>query len=988
MNGFFSQSIQSRTELDLIANVKNQIIGAKNSEPIIGCIQDGVTGSYLLSLDDVKVSGEEAHWLLSRADGADLYKIDKKKTYTGKDVYSMIIPSGINSGVKKGDKYIFRVKDGKLVTGVLNKSKVGPSGNSLFHFAFDKKSKDETRMFIDDTQRTVLNYLMFRGFTVGFGDCMIDNKTAKELNEIVIKTVINSEYDITNMENQGSSINYDTYEQSLQAYLSVTGANTFKKVEDNLSDKNNFHIMSFGAKAKGKGVNIGQIMSCYGQQTLYGQRMPKTVNNRTMAHFPYNDDTAQARGFVGSSLFEGLNGTEYFFHSIAGREGQVAIALGTASTGYIQRKLIKAMEDLSVRYDGTIRNSNGTLVEYIYGNTGIDQLVQSRNKIRTILHSNKQVEDNLSMSSSELKKSKTDKKDNDKYMKTVFELRDLIRVSLMDSILDYKTMPDDYLLPVNLYRITQDYSDDRKVKYNLKFKYIMDKIDEILVDKKTDLYSKQADFQKKDEEHSKIIFRLALLEYLSPKKCLFEYNLNKEDFDNMVDDIKSAFLKAVVQPGEMVGVITAQSIGEPTTQLQLDSKHRAGEAKSKTNFTSGVPRIEEILSYSKNIKTPFTRLYLSDKFNEGSANRINNYLNKIKIVDLVNKAEIYYYNDTDSELDKMLKSDKVDNPFYLNNQRKNMEQFPWVFRLELERETLLDKDVVLLDIKTKIVMYYYELVQDLKSMKKDEKAIWENILGGAVLSNKDTSDVPTIHIRFGFTSFNYPMITKLLKILLNNVFIKGISGIDSSVLDTELMVKIDDKTGAVDTGNTKQNVIITNGINLEEIRQIKGIDQEHIYINDIHMVYKTFGIEAGRSILISELKTTYGDKFNYQHLVVLVDLMTYTGDIISIDRHGTNKMELDPLARASFERTMEHFINASIYNQKDKVRATSSRIMTGRVIPGGTGSFELLLDTDKMAKSEFLDDEYQGRTNFEGFADNDLFKDIMENDEVNIDFLT
>ena len=99
-------------------------------------------------------------------------------------------------------------------------------------------------------------------------------------------------------------------------------------------------------------------------------------------------------------------------------------------------------------------------------------------------------------------------------------------------------------------------------------------------------------------------------------------------------------------------------------------------------------------------------------------------------------------------------------------------------------------------------------------------------------------------------------------------------------------------------------------------------------------------------------------------------------------------MELDPLARASFERTMEHFINAAIYNQKDRIKATSSRIMTGRVIPGGTGSFELMLDTTKLANSEFLDDEYQGRTNFEGFGDNDLFKDIMENDEVNIDFLT
>ena len=357
----------------------------------------------------------------------------------------------------------------------------------------------------------------------------------------------------------------------------------------------------------------------------------------------------------------------------------------------------------------------------------------------------------------------------------------------------------------------------------------------------------------------------------------------------MVKDIKTAFLKAVVQPGEMVGVITAQSIGEPTTQLNLDSKHTAGMAKGRTNFTSGVPRIEEILSYSKNIKTPFTRLYLKEKQNEALAGRINNYFNKIKIGDLVSKAEIFFFKDSNTELDTLLKEDKVENPFYLNNQRKNIEQFPWVFRLELDRETLLDKDVVLLDIKTKLTMFYYELVQDMKSMKKDQKEIWENIVGGAVLTNKDTSDIPTIHIRLGFNNFNYPMVTKLLKIFLNDVLIKGVKGIKSSYTDKELSIEINDKTGELDASNTKENVIVTSGICLDEIRQVKGIDQERMYINDIQTVFKNFGIEAGRSILISELKNTYGDKFNYQHLVVLADLMTYTGDIISIDRHGTNR---------------------------------------------------------------------------------------------------
>jgi len=275
-------------------------------------------------------------------------------------------------------------------------------------------------------------------------------------------------------------------------------------------------------------------------------------------------------------------------------------------------------------------------------------------------------------------------------------------------------------------------------------------------------------------------------------------------------------------------------------------------------------------------------------------------------------------------------------------------------------------------------------------MKRDQKEIWENIIGGAVLSNKDTSDIPTIHIKLGFNNFNYPMITKLLKIFLNDVYLKGVKDIESAYKTKDLRVVIDEETGVLESKSDYDNIITTSGINLNEIRIIKGIDQEKVYLNDVYLVYKSFGVEGARSLLINELKRTFsggGANFNYQHLVVLADLMTYTGAIISIDRHGINKMELDPLARASFENTMDHFVNASIFNQKDRVKATSSRIMTGRVIPGGTGAFELMLDTQKLSNSEFLDDEYQGRTTFDGFKDNDLFKDIMENDDVNIDFL-
>jgi len=987
MNGFFGQSIQARTELDLIANVKNQIVGAKDSNPIIGCVQDGVTGAYLLTLDDVSVDSEEALYLMSRSENPKFEKIKKNKKYSGKEIFSTIIPEGINS-MKKN----FEVKNGELLKGSLNKSTIASKKNSLIHYVYDKKGGLETRRFVDDTQRMVLNYLILRGFTVGFGDCFIDKDTFKKVKKQINDKLLDNYFEISNMENQGSTINPETYEDTLQASLNSLGANTYKVIQDNLEKTNNFHVMTFGAQAKGKGLNIGQIMSCIGAVSVEGKRVKKKVNGRTLAHFPYNEDSALSRGFVASNFLEGMKGYEYFFHSMGGREGLIDTALKTSSTGYIQRKLVKALEDLRVTYDGTVRNSNGTIVEFLYGDNGIDQLMQSENKLSTIVLSNKDIEEHYGMSKSELKSSKSKESMNSKYVKDLIELRKEIREKQMDSMQNYGTIESSFLLPVNLYRIMSDYTDSkRKSKNDLKYEYVLEKIEEILTDNKTDLYSKRSKFQDKDESHSKKLFRLGLMEYLSPKKCVFDYNLNKKDFDEIVEDIKSAFLKAVVQPGEMVGVITAQSLGEPTTQMNLNTKHFAGAA-SKSSANMGVPRIEEILSNSKNIKTPMTSLFLKE-INDGKLGKyVNNHLNTIKINDLISDAEIYYhlFDDKDNELNKKLKSDGVDNPFYLND-KKDSSLFPWVFRIELDRETMLDKDIVLLDVKTKIVLFYYDIVQDMKSMKKEKKELWENIMGGVVLSNKDTSDTPTIHIRLGLNNFDYPMIIKLLKSFMNDVYLKGVKGITGSDHSKEIRILFDEKTGAMESKPDYENVITAAGINLNEFRVLKGVNQERMYFNDVNFVYKTFGIEAARSILVTELKRTFnagGAGFNYNHLVVLTNLMTYTGDIVSIDRNGTSKMELDPLARASFEKMMEHFVNAAVFNQKDRIKATSSRIMTGRVIPGGTGSFELMMDTEKLANSEFLDDEYQGRTQFEGFRDNALFEDIMGDGEVNVDFLT
>ena len=148
------------------------------------------------------------------------------------------------------------------------------------------------------------------------------------------------------------------------------------------------------------------------------------------------------------------------------------------------------------------------------------------------------------------------------------------------------------------------------------------------------------------------------------------------------------------------------------------------------------------------------------------------------------------------------------------------------------------------------------------------------------------------------------------------------------------------------------------------------------------MTYKLYGVEAARNMLMYELETTFSSAgasdINYNHMSLLVDFMTHTGDITSIDRHGLGKLDIDPMSKASFEKTMEHFINAAIFNESDNLTSVSSKIMVGKVIPGGTGSFNLSLDTQKLINSEYTTDETGGRSDFINIEPEPILGDIMK----------
>lgn len=1943
MNIHLAQSIQARNELKRIANVQYQIVGVKDSSPIIGCQQDTLSGAYMLTEPTVRVKGWEVANILCNTTSDTKFDIDMDKEYTGHEVFSHIIPVGINNTKKSGDKVTFQITNGKLTTGYLDKSSLSFAKNSIIHFIWDKFGPNKTRRFIDDSQRLVLNYLLLRGQTVGFKDTLVDKKMEDQIQQVVIQKILESKYAITQYENETDQISLETIENSLVSELGAVQANIGQMLMAHLNTEN-FFWTAAKSGAKGNATNVAQVSGVLGQNNVEGSRFKKKIEGRALVYWHKDDDTPEARGFIKSSYLSGLRGFEFFYNAAAGREGLIDTAIksvtwetpivivenripkytpigqwidglldsepskvqhmeeqnmeimdlpngvfipttdyngnvswgqisaitrhdpgkqlyeiktdsgrnvivtesksllvwnnktkqfkekltpeikvgdfvpvtaklvqptvqlthvdvskylskneyfygsdyykaielmnqamegrqkipagwweqnngkeftlpftkksslqrclirsdqdnikvgciypyhtyrsetsfpekfelnesngifiglflsegsitedsvritnineniktfvknwfdthsikwdeeskinniggnsvtikghsailtrfltglvgkgaenkfvpseafvapepfvvgllngyfsgdgcvtknsidassaskrlieginmlcsrigvfgkvytsqlksnnlgtenikpshrlrisaqwaklfsekitlleenrnkkmkekqwinkhmkydnlndvvldpiveinpvdvkdhpkvydltipstfnfglanglqvrDTASTGYIQRQLIKGLEDLSIRYDGTNRNARGTIVQTVYGENGINQATQTELQLNILSMDNKTLADKLGFNSDQIKRmEKTLKMSakelgdfNSKHIEKLKKLRDEMRQLQSKALINYKILEEKFVLPVNFFRITQDYS-NKKEHIELKPQDIESAIEDFLTNYENRLITslKSTDkFMKKDDRNLKFLLEVAINEYLAPVKCIFEYGLSKKEFEKMMNEIKLSFIKGIIEPGEMVGIIAAQSVGEPTSQMSITSqtkvkmvvkhvptntiklqtiqmgelcdqiiranpnltintghvnsvetdlatlpneyyiigvdgrekthwnkishvskhpvngdlmtvttksgrqvtttlshshlirknqtvepitgsdlrvgmripvsKHidntfvqdkvkigvkeyqldnlfgwfvgaylaeghvsnttigitnvsqqfinntilfaqrfdsiakpkceqgeygpstttlfanknlaqfildtmgtgsfikkvpdfvftapnefKAGllqayfdgdgnfqadthrnqirvcsrseqlikdialllnyfdifgsikpqqvkgspmynlamsarygplykqhigsllhanklnqivdyanrddahnlsdeidkinglgqiiakcgktlelegqsrtygrwlkkesigrrtlskyigifEADEKANkiqselailkqavnsnviwdeitdikiytpeqidyvydFTvpgnqtfmvdsgvivhntlntkhfagvvkggsanMGVARIQELLHFSKNIKTPQMMIYFKDSHsNDRSAlNKVVSYFKHLSIRQLISGAEVFYDVGHSDMLSKKIKADNVSTPFFVNNQKADISSLPFVFRIRFNIEKMLEKETTLLDIKTKFISHWYKNYTNLKNLSKNEKEVVSRISRCAILSNAATDKEQIIHIRFSMSSFSYNIITEFLRMVFDDITLKGIENIDNVDVVQERIIKYDKETGEVKT--EKEYMVYTAGINFEKIRMMKGIDLTRTKCNDIATTLRLYGIEATRQVLLHELSETYkagGSNINQNHLSLLIDQMCHLGEITSMDRHGLSKIDIDPIARASFEKTMDHFVNAALFNEKDSMKSVSSRIAIGRVIPGGTGAFDLLLDTKKLEASEYTEDETGGRVTFAPLEEEALLLDLLKYNVGKTDF--
>ena len=967
MNIFIGLSIQTTMELEEIADVKKQIITPNISKVIIGLAQDGLLGAYELTSPMTVIGWKESMNLITYTSFNKFKTFEKNRTYKGTELFSMMLPKDIN--IYKNNLVI---ENSIMKSGQLRGEFLAPKkANAIHQIIWDKHGENETKNYIDDLQRLTNNYIMYRGFTVGIYDINTSKEAKTEINTIISTKELEVCHQITEIENNPQLMDEELFEKSILSNLNIIRDNVSKYIGSKMTPLNNFKIM-MESDAKGDLMNSGQIAGSVGLQVMEGVLVQKKINKRSSIYSVQNDDRAESRGLIRNSFVNGLTFLEMYYHCMTSRYGLIEGAVKTAESGYIQRKLTKFMEDGIIKYDNTLRSASNMIIQFIYGDSGTDATRQYPYVFKMMDLGNREMALKYSIKEEDFKKYKTNAKENEIYLKKILEMRDSLRSNRRKALLDYKIFDAEFQMPLNMTRIISDAVHNESLKtgeIDLDVPYILESLEKILNNKYTKLVCMESKDQNnpksikyQDEQTAKTTFKYSLHDSLAPAKCIYEYKFNKLQFDSIIEDIVSSFNKNLAEAGEMVGVVAAQSLGEPTTQMTLKAFHTAGIV-AISNTTQGVQRIKELLSASQNIKTPGMLIVLVKDYqkNKEIANKIAAHIKYTTIKHLRKSITVYYDPEPKGE-NNIMEKDNIKNAYYTKTSpsgcQSDITHVPWVIRIEFDKEKMLEKTVTLLDIKSKFCNSWEKRNIDIKTIKKDEKVIIPKITQIAVLSNTDNDDTPIIHIRFDMIEYSISFINEFIDTIIDKFILKGIqkiSNIDAVV--EERQVTFDNENQENQVNN--QWVIYTAGVNNNDIRYIKGVDIYNTMSNDVYSNYITFGIEAARASLINEITQAYersGQKVNYQHIITLADYMTCFGYISPIDRHGMNKSDIDPLSRSSFENTIEHLTTAAVFNERDNMTGISAKIMAGQVIRGGTGLCDLILDTELLQKSEYTED--------------------------------
>src|SRR5689334_11586557 len=567
MNLHVPQSEEARAEAALLMRVQDQLISPRYGGPIIGAIRDFITGAFILTQDITLLSEEEfANLALVGGYTGVLPKPKESRNdvrfFTGKQLFSLFLPNDFNfivtskwNKASKGEGKDVVIKNGELLSGVIDKASIGAEEpDSVLHRIAKDYGNTVAKRFLDSILIMLKTYITHRGFSYGYSDLWLTQQTNAEISDVIQKAY-DKVYELIQQYEDGTlpltrGLSPD---EALELYvvneLSRARDRAGKTADRAFPDDNSGVIMA-STGARGSTLNIGQMTAALGQQSIRGKRIYKGYHYRSLPHFKTNDMNPDAKGFIKSNYRDGLSPLEFFFHAMGGREGLVDTAVRTQQSGYMQRRLINALEHLKIEYDKTVRDPHGNILQYLYGEDGIDPAKSDHG-----------------------------------------EAVNIARLIEGESVIDQGRKATEHDIKNTLVKYAENLNP--RLRKNLE-------------------------------------------------NSILENRLSKDGVEKVLKKTIDLIERALAEPGEAVGVVTAQSIGEPGTQMTLRTFHFAGV--KERNVTLGLPRLIELVDARKKPVTPTMDIYLDEdhKISREKALEVAREIIFTRVSDLIEKTDTDY----------------------------------------------------------------------------------------------------------------------------------------------------------------------------------------------------------------------------------------------------------------------------------------------------------------------------------------------------------
>ncbi|PVU99530.1 hypothetical protein BB559_000640 [Furculomyces boomerangus] len=647
MNMHLPQTEEARAEAMVLMGVKNNLVTPRNGEPIIGATQDFITTAYLITQKDKFYTRAEVSQIISYCFDANV-QIDLPGPcilkpmclWSGKQIINLLMKPNKNSpvcvgletktksfsrpppGVKRAndlcpnDGYLV-IKNSEIMCGVLDKSIVGDGKKeSIFFVVLHDYGTKEAAEIMNRLAKLSARWSCNQGFSIGISDVM-PGKQLRNRKDVIIQQAYSK---CDNLIDQSLKGKLDLLpgcdsEQTLESHLS----GILSRVRDDAGNicmqelgRHNAPLIMATCGSKGSTINVCQMVASVGQQIVSGSRIGDGFTDRSLPHFPKFSKTPAAKGFVQNSFYTGLSPTEFLFHAVSGRVGLVDTAVKTAETGYMQRRLMKALEDLSIHYDTSVRSSTGGIVQFFYGDDGLDPSELEGDGYPVEFDRNwSHIEQTIGVENTnpqslppfmirQLCKMEVEKK---KHSETCTKL-------WLDSLTTFCDQ-----IAFKLAKLRQSFG--------------------------LPAYNEDSEVQSTFVNNNMFLEVLDAHQDIASRKITGNIlNVSLKRLESFFKICFDKYQKSKVEPGTAVGALGAQSIGEPGTQMTLKTFHFAGVASM--NVTLGVPRIKEIINAAKTISTPIITAKLVSNNNLQSARIVKGRIEGCTLGDIAECIEEVY----------------------------------------------------------------------------------------------------------------------------------------------------------------------------------------------------------------------------------------------------------------------------------------------------------------------------------------------------------